>query len=190
LLLGPGCDARDLRPAADEVAHRTAEDVTGRFVSAFPDIQFDIHWESQSLNAQAYRLGERRCVALFGGLVRHVGLDAEGLAIAIAHEVGHHEGGPPFHRFYPWLSNERRADEWAFEAGLPKVFGTQAAAIAARGAPQLLRLLHSAALTHSAPEGECRIDQPCLACRAAIFECNIGLPCAASPKGVSRPSCA
>src|SRR5438270_3507154 len=93
-------DTGKLRPVADEVARRAVLGLVQRFEDAFPDIEFDVRWPSASLNAQAYRRADRRCVLLQGGLVRHVALGQEGLAVAIAHEVGHHEGGAPAHRFY------------------------------------------------------------------------------------------
>ena len=71
------------------------------------------------MNAQAY-IGEKgRSVRLYGGLGRHREVGVEGIAFALAHEVGHHLGGPPHHEFYTTISSEERASEWAEETGLP-----------------------------------------------------------------------
>jgi Zn-dependent protease with chaperone function len=60
------------------------------FPAAFPDITYDLLWESSSVNAQAWRLGKSKHVRLYGGLIRHPALDRAGLAVILAHETGHH----------------------------------------------------------------------------------------------------
>jgi len=93
------------------------------------------------MNAQAYISANGRSVRLYGGLGRHrlVGLD--GIAFAVAHETGHHLGGPPKHPFYKTISSEKRANEWAIETGLPSVFGKRLASrIVKRGTVQLARV--------------------------------------------------
>ena len=82
-----------------------------------------MYWETRLMNAQAY-IGEKgRSVRLYGGLGRHREVEVEGIAFALAHEVGHHLGGEPHHEFYTTISSEERASEWAEETGLPMVFG-------------------------------------------------------------------
>ncbi len=82
-----------------------------------------MYWETRLMNAQAY-IGEKgRSVRLYGGLGRHREVGVEGIAFALAHEVGHHLGGEPHHEFYTTISSEERATEWAGETGLPIVFG-------------------------------------------------------------------
>jgi len=95
-----------------------------RFQEAFPAIHYDLFWETRLANAQAFISGLGRCVRLYGGLGRHREIGVEGLAFALAHETGHHLGGPPRHPFYASLSSERRASEWALSTGLPEVFGS------------------------------------------------------------------
>ncbi len=77
------------------------------------------------MNAQAFLGPDGRYVRLYGGLGRHRWVGIEGLAFALAHETGHHVGGPPHHPCYSSLSSEERANEWAIEAGLPIVFGAR-----------------------------------------------------------------
>jgi hypothetical protein len=111
-----------------------------RFASAFPEVRYDILWESSTCNGQAILLGGARRVRLFGGLLRHKHVGVAGLAFTLAHETGHHLGGPPFHEYYPWLSSEYQADAWACQQGLPIVFGQAKAQVYAdRGQRQLSR---------------------------------------------------
>jgi hypothetical protein len=116
-----------------------AEALIERFRARFPDIYYDIFWETRLMNAQAY-IGEKgRSVRLYGGLGRHRDVGVEGIAFALAHEVGHHLGGPPHHQFYTTISSEERANEWAEEVGLPLVFGEKIARrYARRGLTQLV----------------------------------------------------
>jgi hypothetical protein len=157
-----------LRPATDPHQREWANGIVARFAVAFDDIAIDIAWNCDSLNAQAFRLGPTAAhVRVYGGLVRHRGIGPEGLALAIAHEIGHHKGGPPVSRYYQWLSTDRRADEWARTVGLPIVFGTAAAAMAHAGADQLFGVL--ADLDSPGTSPRCETEQPCLGCRARSF---------------------
>lgn len=117
---------------------RRAEALIERFRARFPDIYYDMFWETRLMNAQAY-IGEKgRSVRLYGGLGRHREVGVEGIAFALAHEVGHHLGGEPHHEFYTTISSEERASEWAEETGLPLVFGEEVARrYVRRGAVQL-----------------------------------------------------
>jgi hypothetical protein len=107
---------------------RRAQGLLERFRACFPDIYFDMYWATRLMNAQAY-IGEKgRSVRLYGGLGRHREVGVEGIAFALAHEVGHHLGGEPRHEFYTMISSEERASEWAEETGMPIVFGEEMAA--------------------------------------------------------------
>ena len=159
--------AECLRPATDPQRREAADAIVARFAAAFTDIAIDIAWQSDSLNAQAFRLGPAPHVVVYGGLARHRAIGPEGLALAIAHELGHHKGGAPAHRHYDWLSTDRRADEWARTVGLPAVFGQAAPDVARAGADQLFGALAETVAPGAAPR--CETEQPCLACRARSF---------------------
>lgn len=106
---------------------RRAEALLDRFRVCFPGIFYDLYWETRIMNAQAY-IGERgRSIRLYGGLGRHREVGVEGIAFALAHETGHHLGGPPHHESYTTISSEERANEWAEETGLPLVVGDEVA---------------------------------------------------------------
>jgi hypothetical protein len=157
--------AERLRPATDAHQREWAASIVGRFAAAFDDVAIDIAWESNSMNAQAFRMGPAAHVRVYGGLARQRDIGPEGLALAIAHEIGHHKGGPPASRYYHWLSTDRRADEWARTVSLPAAFGQRAAEMARVGADQLFGAL--ADLAGAQPE--CDQEQPCLGCRARSF---------------------
>jgi hypothetical protein len=109
-----------------------------RFRARFPNIYYDMFWETRLMNAQAYIGPNGRSVRLYGGLGRHREVGVEGIAFALAHEVGHHLGGPPHHEFYTTISSEERASEWAEQVGLRAVFGEcTASRYVRRGVAQL-----------------------------------------------------
>ena len=166
--------AECLRPATDTQQREWATGIVARFAAAFDDIATDIAWQSDSLNAQAFLLGPTTAhVRVYGGLVRHRDIGPEGLALAIAHEIGHHKGGPPASRHNPWLSTDRRADEWARTVGLPTAFGTAASDLARVGADQLFGAL--ADLDSPGTSPLCEAEQPCLGCRARSFGVTSGI---------------
>jgi hypothetical protein len=129
---------RDVWPVEAPWPLRRANALIERFRARFPEIYFDIYWETRLMNAQAY-IGEKgRSVRLYGGLGRHRQVGVEGIAFALAHETGHHLGGPPHHESYTMMSSEERASEWAEETGLPLIFGKKIASrYVRRGAAQL-----------------------------------------------------
>lgn len=159
--------AKCLRSATDTKRRRCTDEIVARFASIFGDIRIDVAWESESLNAQAFRLGPAAHVRVYGGLARHRDIGPEGLAVAIAHEIGHHKGGAPASRYFHWLSNDWRADEWARTVGLPAAFGKAATDVARAGAEQLFGALADLAVPGTAPR--CEAEQPCLGCRARSF---------------------
>jgi len=159
--------AECLRSATDSQSRKAVDGIVARFAVAFADVAIDIAWESDSLNAQAFRLGQVARIRIYGGLARHREIGVEGLGVALAHELGHHKGGAPVSRHYHWLSTDRRADEWARTVGLPAVFGQAAPDVARAGAEQLFGALADVVAPGTAPR--CETEQPCLGCRARSF---------------------
>ncbi len=129
---------RLLWPVTAPWPRRRARALIKRFQACFPEITYDMDLNVELINAQAFRAGKQQYVRLYGGLVRHRRIGLAGLAVVLAHESGHHRGGPPYLKFQPWLSSEERSTEWAFAVGLKMVFGPDAAqALARRGTGQL-----------------------------------------------------
>jgi hypothetical protein len=116
---------------------RRARWVMHRFEACFAAITYDMDLEVGLANAQAFVAQRSRRVRLYGGLVRHRRIGLAGLALVLAHETGHHLAGPPYLAYYPWLSSEERATEWAVTVGLEKVFGMRARHFAYQGSRQL-----------------------------------------------------
>ena len=106
---------------------KRARNLIKRFQECFPELSYDMDLEVKLANAQAFIREGRKHVRLYGGLVRHRRIGFAGLALVLAHETGHHLGGPPYLPFYRWLSSEERATEWAVTVGLQRVFGDKRA---------------------------------------------------------------
>jgi len=143
---------------------RVVLDLFEKFGRTFPEIDYELIWESPTINAQAWRLGSARYVRVYGGLVRHRLITKFGLALMLAHETAHHLGGLPLDPATPWMTWQGQADYWAARTAMPRVFGSQARNVTLRGAQQILRL-----------QGEFTLlldgDEPDLsaACRYRIF---------------------
>jgi len=130
--------ADDLWPVDARRPLDRARALMARFRAKYPDLHYDLLWETRLMNAQAFLSRDGRRVRLYGGLGRHRDIGIEGLAFALAHETGHHLAGPPYHPYYASLSSEERADAWAVEVGLAAVFGDQVGRrYACRGRAQL-----------------------------------------------------
>jgi hypothetical protein len=114
-----------------------------RFTDVFPDIEYEVLWDSPTINAQAWRLGSDRYVRVYGGLARHPALSKFGLSLALAHETGHHLGGAPYDSALPHISNQTQADYWAARFAMPRIWGSHARGATLRGATELLKLQRS-----------------------------------------------
>ena len=148
------------------------------FGRAFPEITYDLLWESPTINAQAWRVGTVRHVRVYGGLVRHATITRPGLALMIAHETGHHLGGLPRDPEMRWMTWQGQADYWAARTAMPLVFGSQAYDATLRGARQILKLHED--LIPLLAEG----DEPDLSARCRYF-----IFCAGA-SGTEIPPCA
>ncbi len=81
------------------------------------NLQFGRNWTSNVVNAYAARSGINWQVEMYGGLARRPEVTADGFALVVCHEVGHHLGGFPF-----------KGDSWAGAEGQADYFATQACA--------------------------------------------------------------
>lgn len=74
------------------------------------------NWTDGTVNAYAQQIGSTWRVSMFGGLARHETITADGFALVVCHEIGHHIGGAPRKISpwsSPWASNEGQADYFA-----------------------------------------------------------------------------
>lgn len=70
-------------------------------------------WTDGTVNAYAERAGSTWMVSMFGGLARHRTITADGFALVVCHEIGHHIGGAPIYSGDDWASNEGQSDYFA-----------------------------------------------------------------------------
>ena len=156
---------------------RVALRLLDQFGRAFPEITYQLVWGSTTINSQAWRLGSARFVRVYGGLVRHPKMTLPGLALMLAHETGHHLGGPPHDPAMPWISWQGQADYWAAGVGMKRVFGSAADQITVKGIRQLVDL-------HRDFAGRSEEDEPDLSveCRQKIFMAGVS--------GQTMPACA
>jgi hypothetical protein len=80
-------------------------------------LRIDRKWSSPTVNAGTYKDGKYWHINLYGGMARHRHITADGYALVICHELGHHLGGAPQKREvdprYYWSSAEGQADYFA-----------------------------------------------------------------------------
>jgi hypothetical protein len=130
-----------LWPRSAKWPTRRARGLLRLFQAQWPELVYDMDLGVPLANAQAFLDGDIRRVRLYGGLVRHRHLGSAALAFTLAHETGHHLGGPPHLPFYSWLSSEERATEWALATGLRALYADpNALRIGRLGQAQLLRI--------------------------------------------------
>lgn len=78
-------------------------------------LQVNRKWSDNTVNASATRKGKTWVVNMYGGLARHNLMSADGFAMVMCHELGHHLGGFPRTRSLlgSWPSNEGQSDYFA-----------------------------------------------------------------------------
>lgn len=81
------------------------------------------HWDDGTVNAYAMQRGKTYQVHMFGGLARHPLINADGFALVVCHELGHHLGGAPKKPEAEWATNEGQADYFAAMKCFRKTFG-------------------------------------------------------------------
>lgn len=72
-------------------------------------------WSDGTVNANAMQMFGSWNVNMYGGLARHEKITADGFALVLCHEIGHHLGGAPKVAGFmkKWASNEGQADYFA-----------------------------------------------------------------------------
>lgn len=106
------------------------------FKGFYPDVVFYVDNENESPNAYSFIEYGTPIVIVNGGLLRHVAIKFEALALVIAHELGHLNGGAPLNE--AGYSCEGQADYVAVYGILPQVFyGLRAIPIIKAGVEQI-----------------------------------------------------
>lgn len=146
----------------------------------YPNIQFHLDWADNTVNAYAWIQNGVRHVAIKGGLVRHNALELEGIALVIAHEIGHHYGGPP--TFPGGLSCEGQADYSGVRDIMRLVwFSEQYTNMSLPGIQQMANFF-GVPNSPNAPTGSAGCNHPPGRCRVAAYHAAVRL----TPK----PGCA
>ncbi len=81
-------------------------------------------WSNGTVNANAEREGGTWILNMYGGLARHPSITADGFALAVCHELGHHIGGAPKFSMGDWATNEGQSDYFATTKCLRQIFLT------------------------------------------------------------------
>jgi hypothetical protein len=81
-------------------------------------------WDDGTVNANASRFFSSWSVNMYGGLARHETITADGFALVLCHEIGHHIGGAPkvSNFLMTWASNEGQSDYFATAKCLRRAF--------------------------------------------------------------------
>jgi hypothetical protein len=82
-------------------------------------------WTDGTVNAYAEQTGDIWSVSMFGGLARHKTITADGFALVVCHEIGHHIGGVPRYGGDDWASNEGQSDYFATTKCLRRVWQSE-----------------------------------------------------------------
>jgi hypothetical protein len=72
-------------------------------------------WTNATVNASAEQTGTTWIVNMYGGLARRAEVTADGFALVVCHELGHHLGGFAF-KGERWAANEGQSDYYATQA--------------------------------------------------------------------------
>lgn len=158
------------------------------FSNWYPDVVYQLDWYSDEVNAHSWVASDgTKNVLLVGGLLRIVGFDYEGIALAVAHELGHLYGEPDGSK--SGVTCEGEADYWGSKIVLRKVwFGEFYLDYTTKAIEQLKTLygyLRLGAAADRPPAEENDLNgrrYPSNACRISTFKAGMAL----DPK----PACA
>lgn len=99
-------------------------------------------WTDGTVNARAIPEGNKWILKLYGGMARHPEMTADGYALVVCHELGHHLGGAP-KKTFRWATSEGQADYFATLKCLRKMFLNDDNRAALKGKKYSLKLINS-----------------------------------------------
>jgi hypothetical protein len=91
--------------------------LVAEFRTAFAGIEYEIDTEIRIVNAQAFGLGGKRFVRIYGGLAYHPLISEDALVFTLLHETGHHRARGRRFAGDPMIACDCLADKWAVSAG-------------------------------------------------------------------------
>lgn len=178
-----------LAPVDNSIPYEVAEYIVYNYRRAYPNIIYHVDWLDNTVNAYAWMEGNKRHVALKGGIIRHQHIGQEGLGLILSHEIGHHYGGAPRYPNNPWASCEGQADYWGAMVGQRNVWwGQYAIEQTEKGAQQVYNLFAYGLQAGNLFElqksvaigGLC--SHPGAACRLATYRAGV--------QAAEKPACA
>lgn len=177
-----------LLPKDSSMVQERAEALAEHFRQFYPDVTYHIEWDDDTVNAYAWQeYGGEKHVALLGGLLRHKVLMIEGIALVLAHEIGHHYGGKP--TYSSGMSCEGQADYWSAGIAMRRAYSDNYRGVLIPAVNQI-NTLFTGGVESSAPEDEWEkgfkatagCSHPPAACRKETY--------LAAMDGKPKPECA
>lgn len=164
----------------DPMAREWTEYLISHHRTFYPDVTYHFDWADDSVNAYAWVQNGARHVAILGGLVRHLSLELEGIALVLAHELAHHYGGEP--TFPGGLTCEGQSDYHGVRTIMRKVwFGEYYISVTDKAVAQMASFF-GVANDPTPPTGSAGCSHPPGACRVATYHAAVALD--------GRPDCA
>lgn len=174
-----------ISPLDNTVPYSMAKSIINYYKVHYPNVNYIIDWGNNQVNAVAFRRGNARYVSLYGGLLRHRHIQAEGVGLVLAHELGHHFGGKPRYTGNSWASCEGQSDYWGAAVAQRKVwFGKYYFDQTSKGSDQLYNFFSRAPFVEFMQSqkalGIC--SHPAATCRRDTYQAAMRLD--------DKPSCA
>ena len=168
------------RAFSDPHSRQWSEALTRLYGAFYPDVTYHVDWADEDVNAYAWVENGVRHVSLKGGLIRHLDLELEGLALILAHELGHHYGGPP--TFPHGLSCEGQADYTGVRDVMRNVWFGMTYITTTDAAIQQMADFFNVPNDPNPPGGAAACSHPPGACRVATYHAAVTL--------AGKPGCA
>jgi hypothetical protein len=173
------------RPFSNKANISTVQYLFKLYNAFFPDVNFYLDWENPAINAYSFEEYGQKFVVVCGGLVRVEGLYLEGMALILAHELGHLYGGEPHNT--KGYSCQTQADYHAVGVVTRQVwFGDLWGQIVNTGFEQISDFLGKIPAEQASGKPEDSCNYPSIQCRLDTMDAAIsGLPlpfCAGGPK--------
>lgn len=117
-----GIDEESFNDVLDQMMHHYG-DVVGGFGAT---LKINRYWDDDTVNASAMQTGDKWELNMYGGLARRVEVTADGFAMVVCHELGHHLGGVVFYDGEePWAASEGQSDYFATVSCAKKIWADQ-----------------------------------------------------------------